>query len=53
MQDERQYEQLILQYNQLKNGAEDISKMLDDEDYDSAITMLKAREPLFASCLSW
>lgn len=50
MQDEKQYEQLIMQYNQLKNGAEDISAMLDNEDYDSAITMLKAREPLFASC---
>ena len=50
MQDENQYEQLILQYNQLKNGAEDISKMIDNEEYDSAITMLKSREPLFTSC---
>ena len=50
MQNEQQFEQLILQYNQLKNGAEDISKMLDEEDYDGAITMLKSRESLFLSC---
>ncbi len=50
MQDEKQYEQLILLYNQLKNGAEDISRMIDNEEYDSAITMLRAREPLFTNC---
>lgn len=50
MQNEQQFEQLILQYNQLKNGAEDISRMLDEEDYDGAITMLKARESVFLNC---
>ena len=50
MQDEQQYEQLILQYTQLKNGAEDISRMIDNEDYDSVITMLKAREQTFINC---
>ena len=50
MQDEKQYEQLILQYTQLKNGAEDISRMIDNEDYDSVITMLKAREQTFLNC---
>lgn len=50
MQDEKQYEQLILQYTQLKNGAEDIARMIDREDYDNAITMLRSREKLFLSC---
>ena len=44
MQDEKQFEQLMLQYTQLKNGSEDISRMIDIEDFDSAITMLKNRE---------
>ncbi len=50
MQDEQQFEQLMLQYNQLKQGAEDISKMIDREDFDNAITMIKNREQLFLSC---
>ena len=50
MQDEKQYEQLILQYTQLKNGSKDISDMIDREDFDSAITMLKAREDVFLNC---
>ena len=50
MQDEQQFEQLMLQYNQLKNGAEDIRRMIQNEDYDSAITMIKNREELFLSC---
>ena len=50
MQDEKQFEQLMLQYRQLKNGSEDISKMIDNEDFDNAITMLKNREKLFLSC---
>ena len=50
MQDEKQFEQLILQYQQLKNGSEDISRMIDKEDYDTAITMIKSREQLFLSC---
>lgn len=50
MQDEKQFQQLIMQYTQLKNGSEDISKMIDNEDYDNAITMLKNREQLFLSC---
>ena len=50
MQDEQQYEQLIMQYTQLKNGSEDISRMIDNEDFDSAITMIKSREQLFLSC---
>ena len=47
MQDEKQFEQLMLQYTQLKNGSEDISRMIDIEDFDSAITMLKNREQTF------
>ena len=50
MQDEQQFEQLILQYTQLKHGAEDISRMIDHEDFDNAITMIKSREQLFLSC---
>ena len=50
MQDEKQFEQLMLQYTQLKNGAIDISRMLEKEDFDSAITMIKNREEIFLSC---
>lgn len=52
MQDEQQYEQLMLQYQQLKNGAEDISRMIDNEDFDNAITMINSREKLYLSCKS-
>ena len=50
MQDEKQFEQLMLQYTQLKNGASDIKKMIEAEDYDGAITMLNNRESLFLNC---
>lgn len=50
MQDEQQFEQLMLQYNQLKNGAEDISRMIENEDFDSALTMIKSREEIFLNC---
>lgn len=50
MQDEKQFEQLMLQYNQLKNGAEEIRRMIQNEDFDSAMTMLKSREEIFLSC---
>ena len=50
MQDEQQFEQLMLQYRQLKNGAEDIRGMIEREDYDSALTMIKTREPIFLNC---
>lgn len=50
MQSEEQFEQLMLQYNQLKNGAEDIHRMILNEDFDSAMTMIQAREDVFLSC---
>lgn len=50
MQDEKQFEQLMLQYTQLKNGSEDIARMIDNEDYDNALTLIKSREELFLSC---
>ena len=50
MESKEQFEQLILQYNQLKNGASDIRRMIDNEDFDSAITMIKSREEIFLSC---
>jgi len=50
MHNNQQYEQLMLQYEQLKNGANDIFQMLKDEDYDSALTMIKSREAIFLNC---
>ena len=50
MQDEKQFEQLMMQYTQLKNGSEDIARRIDNEDFDNAITMIKNREQLFLSC---
>ena len=47
MQDEKQYAQLMMQYEQLKAGSGDISSMIDNEDYDNAITMIKRREQIF------
>ena len=40
----------MMQYTQLKNGSEDIARMIDNEDFDNAITMIKNREQLFLSC---
>ena len=50
MRDQQQYEQLMLQYEQLKNGADDILQMINEEDFDGAITMIKMRESLFLNC---
>ena len=50
MQDEKQFEQLMLQYTQLKNGASDIRRMIENEDFDNAITMIKSREEIFLNC---
>lgn len=50
MQDEQQYEQLMMQYRQLKNGALDIARLLEREDFDSAINLIKMRESIFLSC---
>ena len=50
MQDEKQFEQLMLQYNQLKNGAEDIKRLIETEDFDSAMSMIKRREEVFLNC---
>jgi len=50
MRDDKQFEQLMLQYEQLKNGAEDILQMIQEEDFDGAITMIKLREPIFLNC---
>ena len=50
MQSNQQFEQLILQYNQLKNSAEEIRRMIEKEDFDSAITLRKNREPVFLNC---
>ena len=50
MQDQQQFEQLIMQYKQLKNGAEEIKRLISIEDYDGAITFIKQREPIFLNC---
>lgn len=50
MQSEQQFNQLMMQYQQLKNGALDIAAMIEHEDFDSAITLLKSREQIFLSC---
>lgn len=50
MQDEKQYEQLMLQYNQLKIGALDIANLIEKEDFDGAITMMQNREQTFLNC---
>ena len=50
MHDEQQFEQLILQYNHLKNGAEEINRLIQNDNYDDAITLLKSRESMFLNC---
>ena len=50
MESEQQFEQLMLQYEQLKNGAEDIMRLMEEEDFDGAITMTKSREAVFLNC---
>ena len=50
MDNEQQFEQLMLQYEQLKNGAEDIMQLMKEEDFDSAISMTKSREAIFLNC---
>ena len=50
MKSEQQFQQLMLQYQQLKNGAEEIARLIEAEDYDSAITLIKQRENLFLGC---
>jgi len=50
MQDNQQFEQLMLQYKQLKNGAEDIYRMINNENFDEAISLMKSREAVFLNC---
>ena len=50
MLDENQFGQLMLQYKQLKAGAEDIYEMIQNEDFDSALTMINSRKPIFLNC---
>ena len=50
MHSEQQFEQLMLLYNQLKNGSEDIRRMILNEDFDNAISMIKSREEIFRNC---
>ncbi|MBQ7126796.1 flagellar protein FliT [bacterium] len=50
MRNNQQYEQLMMQYKQLSVGSDEILRLINIEDFDSAITMIKSRESLFLSC---
>lgn len=50
MQDDTQFEQLMLQYQQLSNGSDDIKTLIEKEHYDDAITYIKSRETIFMNC---
>ena len=50
MQDEQQFEQLIMQYEQLKNGSAEIKRLIVKEDFDAAMSMIKQRESIFLNC---
>jgi hypothetical protein len=50
MKDHQQFEQLMLQYNQLKSGSQEIRRLIEIEDFDSVMTMLKSRDALFLNC---
>ncbi len=50
MQSEQQFQQLMMQYEQLKNGALDIAKKIENEDFDSAINLIRRREDIILSC---
>ena len=50
MQDEQQFEQLMMQYEQLKNGSEEIKRLIEKEDFDAAMSMIKQRESIFLNC---
>ncbi len=50
MQDLQQFKQLMLQYDQLKNGSLEIARLIEIEDFDSAMTLLKSREATFLNC---
>lgn len=50
MQDEQQFEQLMMQYEQLKNGSAEIKRLIEKEDFDAAMSMIKQRESIFLNC---
>lgn len=50
MQDNQQFEQLLLQYNQLLNGSKDIEQMIDNDDYDTALSFVEKQRDLFLNC---
>ena len=50
MQDHQQFEQLMLRYNQLLNGTKDIEKMIDNEDYDTALSFVTKQRDIFVNC---
>jgi len=50
MQSEQQFEQLMMQYEQLKNGALDIAQKISREEFDSAINLIKRREEIILNC---
>ena len=50
MQDEQQFAQLMMQYEQLKNGSSELKRLIEKEDFDSAMSMIKHRESIFLNC---
>ena len=50
MQDEQQFAQLMMQYEQLKNGSLEVRHLIEREDFDSAMSMIKSREAIFINC---
>ena len=50
MYSDQQFEQLMLQYNQIKNSSEEVAHLIEIENFDSAITMIKQRDPILLNC---
>ena len=50
MQDNQQYEQLMLNYNQLLNSSKEIEKMIENDDYDTALSFVEKQRDIFLNC---
>ena len=50
MKSNEQFEQLMFQYNNLKNGSLEIKKLIENEMFDDAIALIKNRDAVFLNC---
>ena len=50
MKSNEQFEQLMFQYNNLKNGSIEIKKLIENEMFDDAIALIKNRDAVFLNC---